>query len=144
VTLLPWEYLFLAFSRTNFPDIYDLTWIASMILLVVTVVLYNVRTRALHRHKPWLEMWEWILWTCVITYFLVGIGALFLFDFFLVLGTLLVGLATLVWIRFRRFPPMFEVYEQKLARERFFSKTRFSRPEATIRARPSRRTRRRR
>jgi hypothetical protein len=144
VTLLPWEYLFVAFSRSNFPDIYDLTWVAAVVLLVAAVVLYNVRTRALHRHKPYLEMWEWLLWTSVITFFLVGIGALFLFDFFLVLGTLAVGLGTLVWIRFRRFPPMFEVYEQKLARERFFSKTRFTRPEATIRSRPSRRTRRRR
>jgi hypothetical protein len=107
-------------------------------------VLYNVRTRALHRHKPYLEMWEWLLWTSVITFFLVGLGALFLFDFFLILGALIVGLATLVWIRFRRFPPMFEVYEQKLARERYFSKTRFSRPEATIRCRPTRRSRRRR
>jgi hypothetical protein len=80
----------------------------------------------------------------VITFFLVGIGALFLFDFFLVLGTLVVGLGILVWVRFRRFPPILEVYEHKLARERFYSKTRFSRPEATIRSRPARRTRRRR
>jgi hypothetical protein len=142
VTLLPWDYLFQAFSRTNFPDVYDLTWIASVLLLVGSVVLYNLRTRALHRHKPYVEMWEWLLWTSVITFFLVGVGALFLFDFFLVLGTLLVGLGTLVWVRFRRFPPIFEVYEQKLARERYFSKTRFTRPEATIRSRPSRPTRR--
>jgi len=143
VTLLPWEYLFLAFSRTNFTDIYDLTWISAVVLFLVTIVLYNLRTRALHRHKPYVEMWEWLLWTSVITYFLVVIGAVFLFDFFLVLGTLLVGLATLVWVRFRRFPPILEVYEQKLARERYYSKTRFTRPEATIRSRPSRRTRRR-
>ena len=143
MTLLPWEYLFLAFSRTNFTDIYDLTWISAVVLFLVTIVLYNLRTRALHRHKPYVEMWEWLLWTSVITYFLVVIGAVFLFDFFLVLGTLLVGLATLVWVRFRRFPPILEVYEQKLARERYYSKTRFTRPEATIRSRPSRRTRRR-
>jgi hypothetical protein len=144
VTLLPWEYLFLAFSRTNFDDIYDPIWVAAAILFLATIVLYNLRTRALHRHKPYVEMWEWLLWTSVITYFLVGMGALFLFDFFLVLGTLLVGLGTLVWIRFRRFPPIFEVYEQKLARERYFSKTRFARPEATIRSKPARRSRRRR
>ena len=59
-------------------------------------------------------------------------------------ATSTIGLGTLVWIRFRRFPPMFEVYEQKLARERYFSKTRFTRPEATIRSRPARRSRRRR
>ena len=144
MTLLPWEYLFLPFSRSNFPDIYDLTWMASLALIVVVIVLYNMRTRALHRHRPYLDLWEWILWTALITFFLVDVGALFLFDFFLVLGTLIIGLAILVWVRFRRFPPVFEIYEQKLARERFFSKTRFSHPEATIRSKPARRTRRRR
>jgi hypothetical protein len=142
VTLLPWEYLFLPFSRTLFPDIYDLTWIAALGLCVAVVIMYNVRTRALHRHRPYLDLWEWILWTSLITFSLVAIGALFLFDFFLVLGILVVGLATLVWVRFRRFPPILDVYEQKLARERFYSKTRFTRPEATIRAKPARRSRR--
>ena len=41
---------------------------AAFVLLVVLVVLYNVRTRALHRHKPYAEMWEWLLWTSVVTY----------------------------------------------------------------------------
>ena len=49
MTLAPWDYLFLPFSRSLFPDIYDATWIAALVLLAVLVVLYNVRTRALHR-----------------------------------------------------------------------------------------------
>jgi hypothetical protein len=144
VTLPPWEYLFLPFSRTLFPDIYDPMWIAALALCVVVVILYNARTRALHRHRPYLDLWEWLLWTALISFLLVAIGALFLFDFFLVLGTLIAGLATLAWVRFRRFPPILEVYEQKLARERFFSKTRFTHPETTIRAKSTRRSRRRR
>ena len=144
MTLLPWEYFFLAFSRTNFPDIYDLTWIASLVLVVIVVVLYNLRTRALRKHQPYVDMWEWILWTSVITLLLVATGALFLFSFFLVLATLISGLAVLVWVRFRRFPPILAAYEQKLAHERYYSKTRFSHPEATIRAKPTRRTPRRR
>jgi chromate transport protein ChrA len=144
VTLLPWEYIFLAFSRTNFPDLYDLTWIASVVLVVVVIVLYNLRTRALRKHQPYLDMWEWILWTTVITLLLVATAALFVFSFFLVLGTLIAGLATLVWVRFRRFPPILAAYEQKLAHERYYSKTRFSHPEATIRSRPARRSSRRR
>jgi hypothetical protein len=89
-------------------------------------------------------MWEWILWTTVITLLLVATAALFVFSFFLVLGTLIAGLATLVWVRFRRFPPILAAYEQKLAHERYYSKTRFSHPEATIRSRPARRSSRRR
>ena len=144
MTLLPWEYFFLPFSRTNFPDIYDLTWAAALVLTVVAIVLYNVRTKALHKYPPYLDMWEWILWTCAISFLLVAIGALFLFDFFIVLTTLVVGLAVLVHVRFRKFPPEFEILDQKLARERYYSKVRFSHPEATIRAKPARRSRRRR
>ena len=144
MTLPPWGYFFKAFSRTNFPDLYDLSWIAALVLLIAAIVLYNVRTRALHRHRPYADLWEWLLWTSVITFFMVLVEALFQFSFFLVLGTIVIGLGTLVWVRFRRFPPILAAYEQKLARERFFSKTRFSHPEATIRSKPARRTRRRR
>ena len=51
MTLLPWEYLWLGFNQLNFPDLFNQVWIASLALLVVLVILYNVRTRALHRRK---------------------------------------------------------------------------------------------
>ena len=63
MTLAPWEYLFIPFNSENFPDIFHPTWIASLVLLVILIVLYNVRTRALHRHAVYLEMWEWLWWT---------------------------------------------------------------------------------
>jgi len=143
VTLLPWEYLWLAFSRRNFPDLFDPVWIASLVLLAVLVVVYNVRTRALHRHRLYTEMWEWLLWTGLITFLLLPIGALFRYDFAVVLAIALVGLGVLVWVRFIRFPPLFEAYEQQLARQRYLTRARSSKPEATIRAKASRRRRRR-
>jgi hypothetical protein len=145
VTLAPWDYLFLSFNHRNFPDLFHPTWIASLVLLVVLGVLYTTRTKALRRHPPYLEMWEWLWWTGLITFSLVIIESLFVFDLFLVLITELVGIGTLVWIRFRRFPPMLAAHEQRLARERYFSKQKFADPEATIRRRGgSRRTQRRR
>jgi hypothetical protein len=144
VTLAPWEYLFLSFSSNNFPDLFHPTWIASLVLLVVLLILYNVRTRALHRHEPYLELWEWLWWTGLITFSLLMIEALFIFDFILVLVTLITGLATLVWIRFLRFPPMLRAYEQRLARQRYFSKQKFTDPQATIRRRGGGRRQRRR
>lgn len=135
MTLAPWEYLFTSFSNDNFPDLFHPTWIASVVLLVVLTILYNVRTRALHRHAVYLEMWEWLWWTGLITFSLIIIEALFVFDFFLVLATQIVGLGTLVWIRFIRFPPFLAAYETRLARERYFTKQKFADPEATIRKR---------
>ena len=39
----------------------------------------------------------------------------------------------------RRFPPYFRAYERQLAKQRYFSRERFTRPETTIRSRSSRR-----
>lgn len=143
MTLPPWEYLFTAFSSVTFPDLFGWTWVMALVLLVATVVLYNVRTRQLHRHAVYLELYEWLLWTGVIVFGLLVVYALFKFDFLFVLLTEIIGLGTLWWIRFRRFPPILAAYERQLAKQRYVSRQKFARPEATIRAKQSRRRRRR-
>jgi len=143
VTLLPWEYLWLGFNKINFPDLFNQVWIASLVLLVMLVILYNVRTRALHRHRLYTDMWEWLLWTGLITFFLLVSGSVFQFDFAIILVTAAVGLGVLIWVRFRKFPPLFEAYEHQLARQRYLARSKSTRPEATIRTKPARRRRRR-
>ena len=137
--LLPWEYFWVAFSKSNFPDLFYQIWIASVVLLVVLIVLYVLRTRALHRHRLYLDMWEWIFWAGLITFFLLIVGAVFVFDFAVILVILFGGLVTMAWARFRRYPPLFEAYEHQLARQRYLARTRASRPEATIRQKTVRR-----
>jgi hypothetical protein len=138
VTLPPWEYLFLSFNEAQFPDLFRPTWVASLILLVGLVILYNVRTRALRHHPPYLELYEWLLWTGLIMFSLLLVFSLFVWDFIFVLVTMIGGAAILLWIRFIRFPPMFEVYGRKLARERYMSRSKYAHPTSTIRARTTR------
>jgi hypothetical protein len=147
VTLAPWEYLFLSFNSGNFADLFYPTWIAALVLLVVLLVLYNRRTKALHRHQPYLDLWEWLWWTGLITFSLLLIESVFIFSFILVLATEIIGIGTLLWIRFVKFPPILRAHEQRLARQRYFTKQKFADPEATIRRRtvsrrPARRRRR--
>jgi hypothetical protein len=144
VRLLPWEYLFEPFNTHTFPDVFTATWVTSLVLLAVLVVLYNVRTRALHRHAPYLDLYEWLLWTGLSVFGLLLTAAVFQFDFIVVLVIGIVGMAALVWVRFIRFPPILAAYEQRLTKQRYYTKTKFSRPETTIRPKPARRTRRRR
>jgi len=143
VTLWPWEYLFEPFSNTTVPALYNQVFVASIVLLIATVVFYNVRTRQLHRHSVYLQMYEWLLWTGVVLYSLVIVYWIFRFDMIIVLATLVVGLGTFAWIRFVRFPPYFRAYERQLAKQRYFSRQRFAHPESTIRTKSSRRRRRR-
>jgi hypothetical protein len=132
LNLLPWDYFFISFDKINFPDLFDPIWMGSLVLLIVLMVLYALRTRALHRHRLYLDMWEWLFWTGLITFFLLIVGALFRFDFIVILVILVSGLFTLAYARFRRFPPLFEAYEHQLARQRYLARARASRPEATI------------
>ena len=48
------------------------------------------------------------------------------------------GAAILIWIRFVRFPPIFEGYARRLARERYFTRSKYAHPEATIRTKSTR------
>jgi hypothetical protein len=65
---------------------------------------------------------------------LLLVFSLFVWDFIFVLVTMIGGSAILLWIRFVRFPPIFEGYARKLARERYFTRSKFTHPEATIRS----------
>lgn len=123
------------FDDINFGDLYWPVLLASVILLVAAVVLYNVETRRLHRHPPLVNREEWLLWTAICVFGLLIVESVFHFYFFFVVLTLAIGIPTFLWIVFRRFPPMIEAYNQQLRRARFFSQSRYKHAEATIRTR---------
>ena len=139
----PWEYLFKPFDQFNFPDLWLPLLVASVLGLIATVIVYNVRTRQLHRHAVYVQMYEWLLWTGIVTFGLMLVYVVFSFDMIIVVSTIVIGLGTMVWTRFVRFPPEFQLYQRQLAKQRYFSRERYTRPESTIRSRSSRRRRRR-
>jgi hypothetical protein len=123
------------FSPDNFGDLFYPVAVASFVLLIGTIILYNVQTRRLHHHPPLVALQEWLLWTGLAVFGLLLVYCTFKFYFVFVLATLVVGLTTFVWIRFIRFPPIIETYNQALRRERFLSQKRFRDPDSTIRSR---------
>lgn len=141
----PLDSLFLVggFSPSNFPDLFYPVAVASFVLLVAAVILYNVQTRRLHRHPPLVALQEWLFWTALAVFGLLLVCTIFKFYFLFVLVTVVVGLVTFAWIRFVRFPPLIEAYNAQLRRARFMSQARYRQPEATIRPRKTRSRRRR-
>ena len=71
----------------------------------VTVVLYNVQVRRLHRFDVLRNLQEWLLWTGLVFFGLLLVEGVFQFYFLFVLVTIIVGCSVFVWIRFFRFPP---------------------------------------
>lgn len=132
------------FNSFYFSDLFNPIWIAALLLLIGTIVLYNVRSRQLHRHEPLRTMQEWLLWTGLITFGLILVGAIFQFYFLFILLFIALGLGTFIWIRFFRFPPYIDFYNEQLRHQRYFSQSRYKHAEATVRSRRSRSGRRRR
>ena len=130
------EALFLpgGFSPQNFQDLFYPITFAALVFLVGTIVLYNVMTRRLRRHPPLVNLHEWLFWTGLAVFSLLLIYAIFSFYFAFVLGTLVVGIGTMVWIRWFRFPPLIKAYNAVLRREQYLSQKRYATAESTIRA----------
>jgi hypothetical protein len=125
------------FNSVEFRDLFYPITFAALVLLIAAIVLYNVQTRRLHRHPILVDLQEWLLWTAICTFGLVLICAVFSFYFVVVLGTLIVGCATLAWIRFLRFPPLIAAYNNQLRRARFYSQKRYQTADSTVRSRKS-------
>jgi hypothetical protein len=132
--------LFLAggFSPGNFPDLFYPISFAALAFLVATVVLYNVQTRRLHRHPPLVNLQEWLFWTGLAFFGLLLVYAIFKFYFVFVLITLVVGIGTMIWIRWFRFPPLIMAYNSVLRREQYMSQKRYVTAESTIRSKGNR------
>ncbi len=138
------EPLGVQFTPDHFSDIFNPIWITAAIGLLITIVLYNVRTRQLHRHEPLRTMQEWLLWTGLSMFSLILVGAVFRFYFLFVLLFIVIGVATFIWVRFFRFPPYIEAYNEQLKRARFFTQSRARNVESTVRAKRTRSAQRRR
>jgi len=126
------------FSDQNFPDLFYPVTIAALIFLVGTVVLYNLQLRRLHRHPPLVNLNEWLFWTGLTVFGLLLVYAIFKFYFIFVLITLIVGIGTMIWIRWFRFPPLITVYNGVRRREQYLSQKRYATAESTIRTKGAR------
>jgi hypothetical protein len=146
----PWNQLnllFLAFNDTNFHRLWGPMWMIALGGAFITVIYYNFQGRRLRAYSVFLDMNEWLMWTGLGVFGLLGLFTVFSFDFLFVLPTMVVGAALFIWIRFIHFPPLIQAYEERLARQRYFQRSRVSHPEATIRpkaAAPAKAKRRRR
>jgi hypothetical protein len=143
----PWnqlDLLLIGFNTVNFPLIFERTWQLSAALLVLGIIFYNFQGRRMHAYSVFLDLNEWLMWTTIGVFSLLLMFSVFGFDFIFVLPTMVGGALLFLWIRFIHFPPLIRAYEERLARQRYFQRSRTSHPEATIRAKASSKPKRRR
>jgi hypothetical protein len=143
----PWNQLnllLIAFNDANFQRMWTPAWQVSFFFLVAVVIFYNFQSHRLRAYSVFLDLNEWLMWSTLGIFGLIVMFTLFSFDFLFVLPTMIGGAALFIWIRFIHFPPLIRSYEERLARQRYFQRSRTSHPEATIRAKAVPKTKRRR
>jgi hypothetical protein len=143
----PWNQistLLIGFNTTNFPSLWSITWQMSVALLAFVVIFYNFQGRRLHQYSVFLDLNEWLMWTTIGVFALLLLFTVFSFDFIFVLPTMVGGAVLYIWIRFIHFPPLIQAYEERLARQRYFQRSKTAHPEATIRAKAVSKPKRRR
>jgi hypothetical protein len=143
----PWNQLNLllqAFNKTNYPALWEPMLQLSVAVLVVMVFYYNFQSRRLRAYTVFLDLNEWLMWTTLSIFSLMLMFSIFSFDFIFVLPTMVLGGLGVLWIRFIHFPPLIRAYEERLARQRYFQRTRVSHPSETIRAKTAPKGKRRR
>jgi hypothetical protein len=143
----PWNQLstlLVGFTSTNFPALFQPTWQLAFALLLVSIIFYNFQGRRLRAYTVFLDLNEWLMWTSVGVFSLLLMFSIFGFDFIFVLPTMIGGAAIFIWIRFVHFPPLIQAYEERLARQRYFQRSKTAHPEATIRSKAAAKPKRRR
>jgi hypothetical protein len=143
----PWnqlDQLLIGFNKDNFKPLFDPTWQLSLALLVIGVIFYNFQGRRLRAYSVFLDLNEWLMWTTIGVFSLLLMFSIFGFDFIFVLPTMVGGAALFLWIRFWHFPPMIQAYEERLARQRYFQRSKTSHPAETIRTKATSKPKRRR
>ena len=143
----PWnqlDLLLIGFNSVNFPALFTPTWQLSLALLVAGILFYNFQSRRMRAYSVFLDLNEWLMWTCVGVFSLLLMYVIFNFDFIFVLPTMIGGAALFIWIRFIHFPPLIRAYEERLARQRYFARSKTSHPDSTIRSRAAAKAKRRR
>lgn len=143
----PWNQLstlLVGFNDTNFHAMWAPTWQLSLALLITSVIFYNFQGRRLHAYSVFLDLNEWLMWTTIGVFALLAMFTVFNFDFIFALPTIVGGAALFIWIRFIHFPPLIRAYEERLARQRYFQRSKTSHPSETIRAKAAAKPKRRR
>ena len=126
--------LFDALTPLNFPDLFTLLWVASLVILVGAILVYNAAQRRYRRYPAILSLHEWVFWSIVVTWGIVPLLVIIHVPLLLVLLIVVPGMAVALWATFVKFPPIVAAANDEIRRRRFVPPPRRAERE---RARPT-------
>ena len=111
--------LFEPFTPLNFPDLFTLMWVASLLIVIGSIVVYYMAQRRYRRYPAILALHEWVFWSLVISWGITPLLVVIHVPLLLLLLILLPGMATAAYAAFMRFPPQIAAANDEIRRRRF-------------------------
>jgi hypothetical protein len=138
-------FLFDPLTPITYPDLFTLLWVSGLLLLIGSVVVYNVAQNRYRRYPTLLALHEWLFWPIAIAWGVTPLLVVIHVPLLLVLLVQVPALLIAAWAALIRFPPLVAAANDEIRRRRFVPPPRRDERE---RARPTpagrRRTHRRR
>jgi hypothetical protein len=126
--------LFDTIEPLTYPDLFTLMWVAGLLLLVGSVVVYNLAQNRYRRYPAILALHEWIFWPIAIGFGITPLLVVIHVPLLLLLLVQLPAIGIAAWATFVKFPPIIAAENDEIRRRRFVPpprRTETARPRPT-------------
>ena len=103
----------------TYPDLFTLLWVSGLVVLVGSVVVYNLAQTRYRRYPTLLALHEWIFWPIAVGFGIMPLLVVIHVPLLLVLLVLLPALGVALYAVFIRFPPLIAAANDEIRRRRF-------------------------
>lgn len=123
--------LFDPFTPLNFPNLFTMIWVGSLLIVAGSIVVYNLAQRRYRRYPAILALHEWVFWSIVLSFGITPLLAVIHVPLLLLLLVLVPGMGIAAYAAFVRFPPQIAAANDEIRRRRFVPP-----PRRDVRERP--------
>jgi hypothetical protein len=107
------------FTPATFPDLFTWMWVAGLVIMVGSIVVYTLAQRRYRRYPEILELHEWIFWPIVIGFGVIPLLVVIGVPLILLLAIALPAMGIAAYAAFVRFPPKIAAANDEIRRRRF-------------------------
>jgi hypothetical protein len=112
-------FLFDPLTPTTYPDLFTLMWVVGLLLMIGSVIVYNIAQNRYRRYPTILALHEWIFWPIALAFGVTPLLAVIHVPLLLLLLVQLPAIGIALWATFIKFPPLIAIANDEIRRRRY-------------------------
>ena len=107
------------FTPITYPSFFTSMWLTGLLMVIGSIVVYNVAQRRYRRYPVILALHEWVFWSIIVSWGVVPLLAVIHVPLIMLLLIVLPGMGIAAWASFVKFPPLISEANAEIRRRRF-------------------------